>query len=61
MSDYDEHFLSNFWSLLSITMDTKIKKSIDFHPKTDGQIEVINPHHGSSPSKIQLFILEDIG
>jgi hypothetical protein len=39
ISDRDSRFIWNFWSAL---MDTKLKKSTDFHLQTNGQIEVIN-------------------
>ena len=42
ISDQDSHFLRKFWSHLWELMDTKLKKSMDFHPQADGQIEVVN-------------------
>ena len=40
--DRDSRFLGNFWSCLWDLMDTKMKKSIAFHPQIDGQTEVVN-------------------
>ena len=37
ISDRDSRFLSNFWSSLWARMDTKVTKSIAFHPQIDGQ------------------------
>jgi hypothetical protein len=42
ISDLDNRFLSTFWSGLWLMMDTKLIKSIAFHPQTDGKIEVVN-------------------
>jgi hypothetical protein len=42
VSDRDSRFLRNFWSSLWLMMDTKMTKSIAFHPQTDGKIEVVN-------------------
>jgi hypothetical protein len=39
--DQDSRFMGKFWSILWELMDTKIKKSTSFHPKMDGQIEVV--------------------
>jgi hypothetical protein len=43
ISDWDNRFLITFWSSLCSMLDTKITKSIAFHPQTDGQTEVTNP------------------
>jgi hypothetical protein len=40
--DRDSRFVGSFWSSLWALMDTKLKKSIAFHPQTDGQTEVVN-------------------
>jgi len=40
--DQDKRFLCEFWSSLWSMLDTKLNKSMDFYPQTDGQIEVIN-------------------
>ena len=42
VSYQDSKFLSAFWSSLRSMLDTKLTKSITFHPQTDGQIEVVN-------------------
>jgi hypothetical protein len=42
ISDRDSRFVGSFWSSLWALMDTKLKKSIAFHPQTDGQTEVVN-------------------
>jgi len=34
--DRDSQFVGNFWSSLLALMDTKMKKSIAFHPHKDG-------------------------
>jgi hypothetical protein len=36
ISDQDSHILGEFWSSLWRLMDTKLKRSIDFHPQIDG-------------------------
>jgi len=42
ISNRDNMFLSTFWSSLWSMLDTKLTISIAFHPKTDGQTEVVN-------------------
>ena len=42
VSDRDSRFIRNFWSNIWSMMDTKFKKSTDFHPQTNGQTEVVN-------------------
>ena len=42
ISDRDKRFLSTFWSSLWSMLDTKLTKSIAFHPHTDVQTEVVN-------------------
>ena len=42
ISYQDSRFLITFWSSLWSMLETKLTKSIAFHPQTDGQIEVIN-------------------
>jgi hypothetical protein len=42
VSDQDSRFLSTFWSSLWSLLDTKLTKSMTFHPYTDGQTEVVN-------------------
>ena len=42
VSDRDSWFLGEFWSTLWELMDTKLKKSIAFHPQTDGKTKVVN-------------------
>ena len=40
--DRNSRLLNTFWSSLWSMLDTKLTKSIAFHPQIDGQIEVIN-------------------
>jgi hypothetical protein len=42
ISNRDSRFVGSFWSSLWELMDTKLKKSIAFHPQTNGQTEVVN-------------------
>lgn len=42
VSDQNSLFLREFWTSLWKMMDTKLKRSMEFHPQTDGQIEVVN-------------------
>jgi hypothetical protein len=40
--DQENQFLNTLWSSLWSLLDTKINKSMAFHPQIDGQTEVIN-------------------
>ena len=42
ISDHDSRFLNTFWSSLWSLLDTKLTKSTNFHPQTDGQTKVVN-------------------
>jgi hypothetical protein len=42
VSNRDSRFLSTFWSSLWSLLDTKLTKSMAFHPQTNGQTEVVN-------------------
>jgi hypothetical protein len=42
VSDQDARFLGDFLNNLWRMMDTKLKRSISFHPQTDEQTEVVN-------------------
>jgi hypothetical protein len=42
VSDWDSRFLNTFWSSLWSLLDTKLTKSMAFHPQEDGQTEVVN-------------------
>jgi hydrogenase maturation factor len=42
ISDQDTRFLVDFWEILWRMMNTKLKRSIAFHPQTDGDTEVVN-------------------
>jgi hypothetical protein len=42
ISDKDTIFLSAFWTTSWEKMDTKLKRSIIFHPQIDGQTKVVN-------------------
>jgi len=41
ISDRYSRFMSTFWSNLWSMMDTKLRKSISFHPQTDRQTKVV--------------------
>ena len=40
--DRDTRFLGDFWTIFWMMMDTKLKRSISFHPQTNEQTEVVN-------------------
>ena len=42
ISNIDNRYLSTLWYIMWSLMDTKMRKSIAFHPKIDGHIEVVN-------------------
>jgi len=42
VSDPDSRFVGNFWSNLWDMMDTKLKKSTNFHLKIDEKMKVVN-------------------
>jgi hypothetical protein len=42
VSYWDSQFLITFWSSLWSLLDTKLTKSMAFHPQTDGQTKVVN-------------------
>ena len=42
ISNQDSRFLNTFWSSIWSMLDTKLTMSTNFHPQTDGQIEVVN-------------------
>jgi hypothetical protein len=42
VSDQDSQFLITFWSSLWSLLDTKLTKSMTFHPQIDAQTEVVN-------------------
>ena len=47
VSDRDSRFLGNFWSTLWKKMDTRLDYYLNYHPQTDGQIEVMNKSLGN--------------
>jgi hypothetical protein len=42
VSDRNSRFPSTLWSSLWSLLDTKLTKSMAFHPQTDGQTKVVN-------------------
>ena len=42
VSDWDIRFLNTFWLILWSLLDTKLTKSMAFHPQIDVQTEVVN-------------------
>ena len=42
ISDRDKIFISNFWKELFATMGTILKRSIVFHPQTNGRTKRVN-------------------
>ena len=42
ISDRDPVFTSKFWAELMGKLDVRLRKSIAFHPQTDGQTERVN-------------------
>jgi hypothetical protein len=42
VSDWDSQFINTFWLSLWSLLDTKLTKSMSFHPQIDGQTKVVN-------------------
>lgn len=42
VSDRESRFLGEFWTSLWRMMDTKLKRSMTFHPHTNGKTKVVN-------------------
>lgn len=42
VSDWDINFIRAFWQELFILVDMELTSSTNYHPQTDGQIEIVN-------------------